>query len=66
MQNPLSDRLVPAADVKRAFSVSGMTLWRWRKAGLLPPPIVINKRNYWHESTLASVMARVSGSEVAA
>ncbi len=64
MNNPLSDRLVPAAEVWQAFSISAMTGWRWRKAGILPPPVVINRRNYWHESDIASVLARINNSEV--
>lgn len=37
--------------------VSEMTLWRWVRAGILTPPIKINKRNYWPVSEIERVKA---------
>ena len=39
--------LITDAELRRIFgNVSAMTIWRWRKAGILPPPVVICGRNY--------------------
>jgi predicted DNA-binding transcriptional regulator AlpA len=29
------------------YGISAMTLWRWVKRGLLPPPIKLGRRNYY-------------------
>ncbi len=42
---------------------SAMTVWRWRKAGLLPKPIVVNGRNFTRSSVLDQSMARIIGDE---
>jgi hypothetical protein len=39
---------------------SDMTIWRWRRKGILPEPIVINCRNYWRQSQLDAVLASVA------
>ena len=42
--------LVSQRDVRRRIGgVSNMTVHRWRKIGILPAPVVIAGRNYWHE-----------------
>ena len=53
------DRLMPSAEI---CSINGnihaVTLRRRIKAGLYPPPDrVINKRNYWFESTARRALA---------
>lgn len=51
---PSNDVVLPSAEVRRRFGgVSNMTIWRWIEAGILPPPIKINKRNFWPESAIA-------------
>ncbi|WP_051023788.1 helix-turn-helix transcriptional regulator [Thiorhodovibrio frisius] len=30
-----------------AGGISDMTLWRWLKRGILPSPLVIERRRYW-------------------
>ena len=45
--------LIRTRDLRRmAGGISSMTVWRWRKAELLPAPTKIRGRNYW---TLAQV-----------
>jgi predicted DNA-binding transcriptional regulator AlpA len=40
--------------------ISDMTIWRWRKDGLLPAPIVIRRRNYWRSDDIAAVQKRLA------
>ena len=47
---------------RRLGGISDMTVWRWRKEGILPPPTVIRGRNYWP----ASVIERLLQGEPAA
>ena len=55
------DPLVPQASVKRQLGgISDMTCWRWRRMGLLPPPVVINCRNYWRQSQVDAVLSDVT------
>jgi len=59
----------PTARADYLGNISAMTEWRWRKAGILPDPIQINKRNFYRESDLIAVQDRFaaeSGSEAAA
>ena len=39
-----------------AGGVSDMTIWRWRKAGLLPKPTTIRNRNYWRNKDVRSFL----------
>jgi hypothetical protein len=46
-------RLIPARGVAQRYSVHIGSLCRWVNKGTLPrPDAVINRRNYWLESTL--------------
>ena len=45
---------------------SDMTIWRWRKSGLLPEPIVINRRNYWRASDIAAMQKRMADQSASA
>ncbi len=60
--------LLSARTVRAAFGgVTGMTVYRWVKAGLLPRPVKINGRNYWHEADVHNLYRRRgSGDEQAA
>lgn len=56
------DRLITDSELRRITGgVSAMTIWRWRKAGMLPPAIVINHRNYSRQSVINEVLARLIG-----
>ena len=43
------DSLLPAKAVRRRYSISDMTLWRWLRCVELgfPPPTIIRRRRYW-------------------
>jgi len=47
-------KLITQTDARRLYGeVSAMTWWRWRKAGLVPEPLVIQGRNYYRADDLA-------------
>jgi predicted site-specific integrase-resolvase len=51
-----SDVLMNARTVRTTLGgVTGMTLHRWMRAGILPQPIKINGRNYWRESDVEAL-----------
>ena len=57
----------PKARTEYLGGISAMTEYRWRKAGVLPKPIQIRKRNYYREADLIAVQQRfAAGSEGAA
>jgi predicted site-specific integrase-resolvase len=59
-------KLVPAPKARTEYlgGISAMTEYRWRKAGVLPHPIQIRKRNYYREADLIAVQQRfAAGSE---
>lgn len=57
-QNP--ERMIPDPELRLLFGgVSAMCIWRWRKAGLLPRPKKINKRNYTPASEVAEAQKRM-------
>lgn len=42
------DALITAAKARRlAGGISDMTLWRWLTKGIIPQPIIIERRRYW-------------------
>jgi DNA-binding transcriptional MerR regulator len=46
-------RLLPIrAMCQRYGDVADRTIDRWTASGILPPPLVINKRRYWDEEEL--------------
>lgn len=47
-----ADILMPARDVRRAFSRSDMTIRRWVEKQLLPEPVYINGQRYWWKSAV--------------
>lgn len=60
--NLIDDPLITDKEICRIFGgVSKMTVWRLRRSGILPPPIVINKRNYSRKSVINETMSRVVG-----
>lgn len=57
-QNP--ERMISDPELRRLFgAISAMCLWRWRKAGILPPPKKIRKRNYTPASEVAEAQRRM-------
>ena len=59
-QSFATDPLVSQTSVKKQLGdVIDMTMWRWRRQGILPPPIVINTRNYWRQSQIDAITGRI-------
>lgn len=59
------DSLVTQPQLKRITgNVSDMTIWRWRRAGLLPEPTNIRGRNYWRARDVHAALHRVMGQGV--
>jgi predicted DNA-binding transcriptional regulator AlpA len=54
MTDPTDCLLTQSAARQLCGGVSAMCFWRWRKAGILPPPVAINGRLYWKRSALAA------------
>lgn len=50
------DRLINRRELRELIPVSDMTVWRWTNAGIFPPAIKINNRNYWRLSEVRAVM----------
>jgi len=56
---PPDDPLIPQRTARRlAGGISDMTMWRWRQAGIIPPPISIRGRNYWRKSVFLAALAQ--------
>jgi predicted DNA-binding transcriptional regulator AlpA len=54
-----TDRLIPQRTLRDMFGgISDMTVFRWRQREILPPPVSINGRNFWRESTVLAIMER--------
>jgi hypothetical protein len=54
------------ANAARALAgdVSLMTLWRWRRAGILPAPLTIRGRNYWRKSVFLAALVAAGSAAV--
>lgn len=59
-------KLVSAPTARREYfgGISAMTEWRWIKAGVLPTPIKIRRRNFYRASDLLNVQRRFEGEGV--
>lgn len=56
------DALITQPQLKRLTGdVSDMTIWRWRRAGLIPEPTNIRGRNYWRVRDARAALARLMG-----
>lgn len=60
--------LLPAAQVRRRYGVSDMTVFRWVNDDKLgfPQPLYINKRRYWRAVDLQAFEARQASKREAA
>ena len=54
------NKLVAAPKARADYlgGISAMTEHRWRKAGILPQPIQIRKRNFYREADLLAIQQR--------
>lgn len=54
---PPGDVLITSAQLAAlAGGKSQMTLWRWLREGVLPPPIIIRRRRYWPRSVALAAL----------
>ena len=50
------DHLMPAREFRRELGdVSGVTLWRWERDGVIPPAVRIKNRKYWLRSVAQKI-----------
>ncbi|MCG8097263.1 MAG: transcriptional regulator [Candidatus Thiodiazotropha endolucinida] len=53
--------LLSSAQLRQiAGGVSDMTIWRWVKAGIIPKPKKIRKRNYWPKTETIAALESTS------
>jgi len=61
---PSDDPLISAGAARAlAGGISAMTLWRWRHVGIIPPPVVIQGRNYWRKRAFLAAIAAADQSQ---
>ena len=54
-------RLLTASEFRELLRISRPTFAEWKDAGLLPPAIVVRKRNYWRRSTVLAWLKKLEG-----
>lgn len=60
--NTSDNPLITDSELRRlAGGVTPMTIWRWRKAGILPPALVLNGRNYSRKSDIDAALSHAFG-----
>lgn len=61
-QTPPTDDALIASAVARQLcgGISPMTMWRWVRDGVIPAPLTIRGRNYWHRSELIAAVEAAS------
>jgi predicted DNA-binding transcriptional regulator AlpA len=68
--SPTDDALITAPEARRlAGGISDMSLWRWIRDGVVPPPRIIRARRYWPRGEFLAALhsaSRQSGKEAAA
>jgi prophage regulatory protein len=58
MERQTMNDLLKAADVMQKLGIGRTALWRWMKAGILPPPIRIGKRYMrWREEDIEAFIS---------
>jgi predicted DNA-binding transcriptional regulator AlpA len=55
-------KIVRPSRLARLLDVDPSTLWRWRKEGILPPPVKIGGISGWPEQQLRQLLERANGS----
>jgi len=56
---PANDRHQTIREVRKRFARTDVTIGRWVKAGILPPPIYINGIRAWREADLDTAEERL-------
>lgn len=58
---PDPDALITSATATAlAGGISQMTLWRWTRDGIIPPPTLIRGRKYWRRVSFLAALAVAS------
>jgi hypothetical protein len=67
LNHSLIDALVPAERARKVWGdMSPSSEHRYRKAGIVPEPVAIGRRNYWRESVVEAVLAKLTSPEACA
>ena len=54
---PDPDELIASAEARRlAGGISDMSLWRWIRKGILPQPLMIERRRYWRRGEFVAAL----------
>ncbi len=65
--DPFTDEtLVTQTKLKAiAGGISDMTVWRWRRAGVIPEPVSIRGRNYWRTRDILAALRHLTAPQAA-
>ena len=58
-----NERFLRARDIRDRYNISDPTLYRWTKAGLLPPPEYLNGVRVWRQSVIEAAEQKMLASE---
>lgn len=54
---PDAETLITSAEVRRlAAGISDMSLWRWIRKGIIPAPMMIERRRYWRRAEIIAAL----------
>jgi predicted DNA-binding transcriptional regulator AlpA len=62
-RNPREDRFLRASDLRKRFSISDPTIFRWTRTGKLPSPQYLNGCRVWRESDIRIAEERMLASD---
>ena len=67
-QDPFANEsLITQSKLKQvAGGVSSMTIWRWRRDGVIPEPVSIRGRNYWRQGDVLTALHQLTTKQEAA
>ena len=43
----MQKKYLSGPEMRERFGIAPVTLWRWTRAGKLPPPVYLRGRKYW-------------------
>jgi predicted DNA-binding transcriptional regulator AlpA len=52
----LSKKLISIKDISKHFSVSKPTIYKWKRCGILPPPIKMGGRVYYFKYQIEKIL----------
>lgn len=53
-------RLITRKELQRLMPVSGMTLWRMERNGILPKHILIGRKAFWRHADILEFLHRIA------